>query len=85
MKERDVQNPGATMYTPWMEMVQNKARKRLEETQEMMKKWYNQRATPQPDIDKDDLVMLNAKNIRTKRPTKKLSARIYVQFKVLEK
>ena len=30
-------------------------------------------------------VMLNAKNIRTKRPTKKLSHRLYGLFKVLEK
>jgi len=28
--------------------------------------------------------MLNAKNIRTKRPTKKLSPRMYGPFKVLE-
>ena len=30
MKERDIQNPGATMYTHWMQTVQNKARKTLE-------------------------------------------------------
>ena len=76
MKDRDVQNPGATIYTPWMQTVQNKARKTSEQTQETMKKYYNQRARPQPDIDIGDLVMLNAKNIRTKRPTKKLSLRL---------
>ena len=37
MKERDVQNPGATMYTHWMQTVQNKARKTLEQTREAMK------------------------------------------------
>jgi len=31
------------------------------------------------------LVMLNAKNIRTKRPSKKLSPKLYGPFKVLEK
>ena len=46
---------------------------------------YVQRATPQPDIDIGDLVMLNAKNIRTKCPTKELSPRLYGLFKVLEK
>ena len=85
MKERDVQNPGATMYTHWMQTVHNKARKTLEQTREAMKKYYDQRATPQPDIDIGDLVMLNAKNIRTKRPTKELSPRLYGPFKVLEK
>ena len=84
MKEGAVQNPGATMYTHWMQTVQNNARKTLEQTREAMKKYYEQRATPQPDIDIGDLVMLNAKNIRTKRPTKKLSPRLYGPFKVLE-
>ena len=37
MKERDVQNPGATMYTHWMQTVQNKASKTLEQTREAMK------------------------------------------------
>ena len=41
--------------------------------------------TPQPDIDIGDLVMLNAKNMRTKRPTKKLTPRLYGPFKVREK
>ena len=85
MKERDGQNPGATMYTHWMQTVQNKARKTLEQTREVMKKYYDQRATAQPDIDLGDLVMLNAKNIRSKRPTKKLSPRLCGPFKVLEK
>ena len=68
-----------------MQTVQNKARKTLEQTREAMKKPYDKRATPHPDIKIRDLVMLNAKNIRTKRPTKKLSPRLYGQFKVLEK
>ena len=50
-----------------------------------MKKYYDQRATPQPDIEIGDLVMLNAKNIGTKRPTKNLRRRLYGPFKVLQK
>ena len=50
-----------------------------------MKNYYDQRATRQADIDIGDLVILNAKNIRTKRPTKKLTPRLYGPFKVLEK
>ena len=73
MKERETQNPGATMYTHWMKTIQEKARATLEQTREAMKKYYDQRATPQPDIDIGDLVMLNSKNIRTKRPTKNLT------------
>jgi len=49
-----------------------------------MSKYYNRKARQQPDIKVGDLVMLNAKNIRTKRPTKKLSPRMHGPFKVLE-
>ena len=66
-------------------MVQNKARETLELTWEAMKKYYDQGATPQPDIDIGDLVILKAKNILTKCPTMKLSPRLYSPFKVLEK
>ena len=67
-----------------MQKVQNKARKTLEQTREVMKKYYDQLATPQPDIDIGRLVMLNARNIRTKRTTKNLSPRLYGPFKVLQ-
>ena len=36
-KERDVQNPGAAMYTHWMQTVQDKGRKTHEQTREVMK------------------------------------------------
>ena len=51
------------MYTHWMQTVQNKARKTLEQTREVTKKYYDRRGAPQPDIDIGDLVILNAKNI----------------------
>ena len=57
----------------------------LEDTRESMKKYYNLKATEQPSIEVDDLVMLNAKNIRTKGPSKKQSPKLYVPFKILEK
>jgi len=61
MKEREAQNPGATMYTHWMKTVQENARTTLEQTREAMKKYDDRIATPQPDIETGDSVMLNAK------------------------
>ena len=72
------------MYSHWMHTVQNKARTTLEQTREAMKTYYDQREIPQPDIEIGDLVILNRKNVRTKRPTKKLSPRLYGPFKVIE-
>jgi len=49
------------MYTHWMKTVQENARTTLEQTREAMKKDYDRRRTPQPDIELGDLVMLNTK------------------------
>jgi len=85
MKEREAHNPGATMYGHWMQDIHQQAKQTLENTRESMKKYYDRKATKQPSIEVGDLVMLNAKNIRTKRPSKKLSPKLYGPFKVLEK
>ena len=50
-----------------------------------MGKYYDQGKQDPPNMSIGDLVMLNAKNIRTKRPTKKLAPKFYGPFKILEK
>jgi len=85
MKEREAHNPGATLYAHWMQDLHRQAKQTLENTRESMKKYYDRKATAQPNIKVGDLVMLNVKNIRTKRPSKKLSPKLYGPFKVLEK
>jgi len=84
MKEREAQNPGAILYTHWMITVQENARATLEQTREAMKKYYDRKATPQPDIETGDVVMLSAKNIKSKRPTRKFTPQFYGPFKVFE-
>jgi len=85
MKEREAKNPGPTMYTHWMKTVQENARTTLKQTREAIKKYDDRKAPPQPDIETGELVMLKAKNIKRKRPTKKFTPRWYSPFKVLEK
>jgi len=85
MKEREAQNPGTTLYAHWMQDIHQQAKQTLENTRESMKKYYDRKATEQPSIEVGDLVMLNAKNIRTTRPSKELSPILYGRFKVLEK
>jgi len=85
MKERKAQNPGAGLYSHWMKAVHEKAHKALNQTREAMKKYYDCKALEQPDLKVGDQVMLNAKNIRTKRPSKKLSLKLYGPFKIFEK
>jgi len=85
MKEREAHNPGAPIYAHWMQDLHREAKQTIENTQESMKKYYDRKATEQPSIEAGDLLMLNAKNICTKRPAKKQSAKLYARFKVFEK
>jgi len=50
-----------------------------------MKKYYDRKALEQPNFEVRDQVMQNAKNIRSKPPSKKVSPKVYGQFKILEK
>lgn len=67
-----------------MQAIHQQARQSLEKTREAMGRYYDQKAKQQPDFKVGDLVILNAKNIRTKRPSKKLALKLYGSFKILE-
>jgi len=73
MKESEALDPGAGLFSHWMKAVHEKAHKALDQVREAMKKYYNRKALEQPNLEVGDQVMLNAKNIRTKRATKKPS------------
>jgi len=49
-----------------------------------MRGYYDRKALQQPDYKEGDSVMLNGKNIRTKRPSKKLSPKLNGPFKIIE-
>jgi hypothetical protein len=49
-----------------------------------MKKYYDQKVIEAPNFKEGDLVLLNGKNIRTKRPTKKFDHKMQGPF-VIEK
>jgi len=59
-----------------MKAFHEKAHKALDQTREGMKKYYDRNAIEQPDLKVGDQVMQNAKNIRIKRPSKKLSPQL---------
>ena len=73
------------MYAHWMKTIHDQAKEALEKPREAMKKYYDRKTIPQPDIKVGDRVMLNAKNIRTKRPSKKLAPKMYGPYTVLKK
>ena len=85
IKKREVQNPETQLYAHWMQTIHVQAHEALEQTREGISKYYDRKAKLQPAIKVGDQVMLNGKSIRTKRPAKKLSQKLYGPFKVLEK
>jgi len=85
MNEREAHNPGATMDAHWIQDIHRQAKQTLDNTRESTKKYYDRKATEQPSIAVGDLVMLNAKNIRTKRPSKKLSPKLLWPFQSVRK
>ncbi|CCE34914.1 uncharacterized protein CPUR_08853 [Claviceps purpurea 20.1] len=77
-------NPGSRLYAHWMTQVHEHAKKHLERSQKQMKHWADKRRSEAPIYKDDQLVMLNAKNIRTKRPAQKLDKKMLGPFKILK-
>ena len=50
-----------------------------------MGNYYNKKHLEAPTFEEGDLVMLDGRNIRTKRPSKKLAAKKYGTFKIMKK
>src|SRR6266852_5951393 len=68
-----------------MKAIHLKATEALETSRASMSRYYDQHRLPHPEYQVGDRVMLNAKSIRTKRPTKKLAPKLYGPFEVLAK
>ena len=81
--EKESKNPASRNYAHWMESVNELCVKRLEETRERMGKYYDRTRKEAPPYSVGDLVMLNGKNIRTRRAAKKLDAKLFGPLKVV--
>jgi len=83
-KEREARNPGANLYAHWMQTIHQQARQSLKKTREAMGRYDDRKAKQQPDFKIGDIVMLNAKKIRTKCRSTRLPPTLYGPFKILE-
>ena len=68
-----------------MEDTLNKAKAALVKSKDDMAKYYDQRRTPAPEYQPRDRVYLDASNIHTTRPSRKLSHRRLGPFLVIRK
>jgi hypothetical protein len=68
-----------------MKVTHDRAMQALERTKDNISKNYDEHHLPQPEYEVGDEVLLNAKNIQTVRPTRKLAPKLYRPFRVLAK
>jgi len=67
-----------------MQTIHQQARQSLEKAREAIAHYCHQKTMQERDLKISDIIMLNTKNIHTKRPTKKLVPKLYGYFEILE-
>jgi len=75
-------NPASTVYTHWMQTVHDESRKGLEAAQERMRQYTDPDRKEPPAYQVGDLVMLSGRNIKTRRPSKKLDHKNHGPFQI---
>jgi len=77
-------NPTSRNHIQWMTSVCQLCHQGLERASEMMRNCHNQKAQPAPVYQPGDVVMLNGKNLKTRRPARKLDAKLHGPFRVMK-
>jgi len=75
-------NPASMTYGHWMQTVHEESRKNLEEAQERMRRYADPARTEPPAYQVGNMVMLNGRNIKTRRPSKKLDHKNHGPFQI---
>jgi transposase InsO family protein len=75
-------HPASTAYAHWMHTIQDEAAKALEATQERMHRYTDPHRKNPPPYQIGDLVMLDGKNLQTRRPSRKLDHKKHGPFQV---
>jgi len=75
-------NPTSKTYAHWMHTVHDETRKGLEEAQERMRRYTDPARKEPPAYQVGDLVMLSSRNIKTRRPSKKLDHKNHGPFQI---
>jgi hypothetical protein len=75
-------NPASKVYAHWMHTVHEEAREALEKAQERMRRYVDPHRREQPAYQVGNLVMLNGRNIQTRRPSRKMDHKNHGPFQV---
>jgi len=75
-------NPASQVYTHWMHTVHEESQKGLEGVQERMRRYTDPTRKEPPAYQVGSLVMLNGRNIKTRRPSRKLDHKNHGPFQI---
>jgi hypothetical protein len=79
---RGPRHPASELYSHWMTNLYEETRELLGLSQERMKKYSDKKRKDSPPFEQGQLVMLNGKNVKTRRPSKKLDHKLLGPFQV---
>jgi hypothetical protein len=80
---KEVKNPTSRLYAHWLNQIHEELLVRIRKSQETMVKYANKKRSDKYELNVGDLVMLNGKNLKTRRPKKKLDHKFWGPFKIL--
>jgi len=75
-------NPASKLYAHSMHAVHKASAKRLEAAHELIRRYLDPQCAESPKYQIGDLVMLNGRNIKTRRPSWKLDHKNHGRFQV---
>jgi len=81
-RKTDVLNPASNIYAHWMKNTFRDNLEALEAAKERMIKYADKSRAPPPAYKVGDLVMLNGRHIKTKRPSRKLDHKFHGPFQI---
>jgi hypothetical protein len=75
-------NPTSQVYAHWMHTVHEETRLALEAARERMRRYADQHRQEAPTYQVGNLVMLDGRNIQTRRPSRKLDHKLHGPFQI---
>lgn len=80
--DENIRNPVSRIYAHWIKQIHDQCREQLERTRGAMGRYYDKRRHSGPKFKPGDLVMVDGRNIKTKRACKKLDHKMHGPFEI---
>jgi hypothetical protein len=83
-KQTETKNPAAELYSHWLKEVHEQCKEHLEYAQSRMSKYFDKKRLPAPPLKPGDKVLLDSRNLKTKRSSRKLDHKMYGPYRILK-